>query len=84
MNPTETLEAPAATSAVAELRRLIGGPVLGPDDAGWDAARQTFNLVIDQRPALIAEPGSREEVAAVVRFAAANGLRVAPQRTGHN
>jgi hypothetical protein len=84
MNPTETLEAPAATPAAVELRRLIGGPVLGPDDAGWDAARQTFNLVIDQRPALIAEPGSREEVAAVVRFAAANGLRVAPQRTGHN
>jgi FAD binding domain len=84
MNPTETLEAPAAMPAVAELRRLIGGPVLGPGDAAWDAARQTFNPTIDQRPALIAEPGSREEVAAVVRFAATNGLRVAPQRTGHN
>ncbi|MGN6814755.1 MAG: FAD-binding protein, partial [Solirubrobacterales bacterium] len=79
MNPTETLEIPAA-----ELRRLIGGPVMGPGDEGYDTARGVFNLTIDQRPALIAEPGSREEVAAVVRFAAANGLRVAPQRTGHN
>jgi FAD/FMN-containing dehydrogenase len=79
MNPTETFEIPAA-----ELRRLIGGPVMGPDDEGWDAARLAFNLTVDQRPALIAEPGSREEVAAVVRFAAAHGLRVAPQRTGHN
>ncbi len=84
MNPIETLEAPAATPPAAELRRLIGGPVLGPDDDRWDAARLAFNLTVDQRPALIAEPGSREEVAAVVRFTAANGLRVAPQRTGHN
>ncbi|MGN6557179.1 MAG: FAD-binding oxidoreductase [Solirubrobacterales bacterium] len=80
MNPFDTLETPAAT----DLRRLIGGPVMGPGDEGYDAARGVFNLTVDQRPALIAEPGSREEVAAVVRFAAANGLRVAPQRTGHN
>jgi FAD/FMN-containing dehydrogenase len=80
MNPLETLETPAAT----ELRRLIGDPVMGPDDAGWDAARLAFNLTVDQRPALIAEPASREEVAVVIRFAAAHDLRVAPQRTGHN
>ncbi len=80
MNPNDTVDTPAA----AELRRLIGGEVLGPEDEGWDAARQAFNLAVEQRPALIAEPCSREEVAAVLRFAAANGLRVAPQRTGHN
>jgi hypothetical protein len=80
MNPSDTLDAPAA----ADLRRLIGGDVLGPGDGGWDAARQAFNLAVEQRPALIAEPCSREEVATVLRFAAENGLRVAPQRTGHN
>jgi FAD/FMN-containing dehydrogenase len=80
MNPFDTLETPAPT----ELRQLIGGPVMGPDDAGWDAARLAFNLTVDQRPALIAEPASREEVSAVIHFAVAHGLRVAPQRTGHN
>ena len=80
MQPSDTLNAPAA----ADLRRLIGGAVYGPGDDGWDAGRQAFNLTVEQRPALIAEPCSREEVAAVLRFAAANGLRVAPQRTGHN
>jgi UDP-N-acetylenolpyruvoylglucosamine reductase len=80
MNPTDTLE----TNEAVELRRLIGGNVLGPGDEGWDAARQAFNLAVEQRPALIAEPCSREEAATVLRFAAESGLRVAPQRTGHN
>ncbi len=81
MNPTETLS--TKHEAVA-LRRLIGGAVIGPDDDNWDAARGAFNLRVDQRPALIAVPASREEVATVVRFAREAGLRVAPQRTGHN
>lgn len=81
MNPVESL---TAGPEAAELRRLIGGPVMAPGEDGYDAARLAFNLTVQQHPALIAEPASREEVAAVVRFAAANGLRVAPQRTGHN
>ena len=81
MNPTQTIP---ETDGAAALRRLIGGDVLAPGDAGWDAARQTFNLLADQSPAMIAIPASREEVATVVRFAAEAGLRVAPQRTGHN
>ena len=81
MNPLDTM---FTTDEASALRRLIGGDVIGPEDAGWDAARLTFNLRVDQRPALIAVPGSREEVATVVRFAREAGLRVAPQRTGHN
>jgi hypothetical protein len=30
--------------------------LLAPGDAGWDAARATFNLLDDQRPDLIALP----------------------------
>ena len=81
MNPTET---PLRMPDARALRRLIDGPALSPGDDGYHEARATFNLTIDQRPALIAEPGSREEVAAVVGFAREEGLRVAPQRTGHN
>jgi hypothetical protein len=81
MNPPETLS--TMHEAVA-LRRLIGGAAIGPEDDNWDAARGAFNLRVDQQPALIAVPGSREEVATVVGFARDAGLRVAPQRTGHN
>lgn len=55
-----------------------------PGDRGWDAARGTFNLVIDQQPEAIAFPADAREVAAVIAGARERGLRVAAQATGHN
>ncbi len=55
-----------------------------PGDPGYDAARVAWNLAVDQRPAAVALPRTAVEVAQVVRAAAAAGLRVAPQSTGHN
>jgi len=52
-------------------------------DPRWDAARAAWNLAVDQRPGAVALPASAEEVAAAVRDAAARGLRVAVQNTGH-
>ncbi len=54
-----------------------------PGDAGYDDARTPWNVAIDLRPAAVAVPRTVEEVVAVVRAAAASGLRVAPQSTGH-
>jgi FAD/FMN-containing dehydrogenase len=55
-----------------------------PGDRGFDEARQAFNLTVDQRPVLIAQPTDEQDVIALVRKARERGLRVAPQRTGHN
>ena len=66
------------------LRGLCGGAVHLPGDPGYDAARMPWNVSVDQRPAAVAYPASAEEVAEVVLTAAAAGLRVAPQGTGHN
>jgi hypothetical protein len=68
----------------AVLRALVGGDVHVPGDPGYDAGRACFNVTVDQRPAAIVEPRNAEEVATIMRFAVAEGLRVAPQRTGHN
>ncbi len=57
--------------------------VVGPGAPDWDTARTAFNLAIDQRPELVVRPESVEDVVEAVGFARANGLRVAPQRTGH-
>jgi len=57
--------------------------VLFPGDAAWDEARTAWNLAVDQRPAAVAIPASADEVAEVVRWASAEGLRVAAQGTGH-
>ena len=72
------------TLDVAQLRSECKGDVLAPGDDGFDAARQAFNLMIDQRPAAIAMPADADDLGAIVRFAREHGKRVAPQRTGHN
>jgi FAD/FMN-containing dehydrogenase len=60
------------------------GRVVQPGDPDWDAARGTFNLLVDQRPEAIAFPADARETAAVVGDARERGLRVAAQATGHN
>ncbi len=65
------------------LRDRIDGDVVGPGDYAWDEVRQAWNLSVDQHPAAVALPESPEDVVAIVAFAKANDLRVAPQGTGH-
>ena len=74
---------PAAPDLSA-LRGLCGSAVHLPGDPGYDEARMPWNVAVDQRPAAVAYPASAAEVAEVVRTAAAAGLRVAAQGTGHN
>lgn len=56
---------------------------LTPADAGWDDARRAWNLAVDQHPAAIAEPMTVAQLQDAVRSARRNGLRIAPQSTGH-
>lgn len=79
---------PASAGAVpigglAELRRLCGGAVYLPGDPQYDDARRPWNLRTDDHPAAVAYPAFPDEVAELVRGAAAAGLRIAPQGTGH-
>jgi hypothetical protein len=60
-----------------------GADVRRPGDYDWDAARAAWNLTADQRPAAVAIPETAQELAAVVVTAREDGLRVAPQSTGH-
>jgi FAD/FMN-containing dehydrogenase len=68
---------------VTDLRGAIAGEVLAKGDPGWDGARQAWNLTADQRPPVVVMAHSPQDIAATVRFAAASGLKVAPQSTGH-
>jgi FAD binding domain len=61
----------------------IAGRIATSDDSDWDQARAAWNLAADQRPAAVVFADSADDVAATVRFAAENGLKVAAQGTGH-
>jgi FAD/FMN-containing dehydrogenase len=69
---------------LASLTESLAGSVVFPDHPSWDAAREAYNLAVDQQPAAVAFPADAADVQAIVRYAAENGLRIAPQRTGHN
>jgi hypothetical protein len=71
-------------TAHTEIADAVSGALVLPGDPGWDSARSGFNLLVDQQPAAVAFPVDEADVAAAVAFAAREGLRVAPQATGHN
>jgi FAD/FMN-containing dehydrogenase len=67
----------------AGLRGLCGGAVHLPGDPAYDLARVPWNVQVSHHPAAVAYPAYPDEVAEVVRAAAAAGLSVAAQGTGH-
>ena len=70
-----------------DLRSLgsdLSGDVVLPGDDGWDAARQAWNLAVEQRPVAVVLPEAADDVVATVVFAAENGLRIAFNGGGHN
>jgi FAD/FMN-containing dehydrogenase len=78
-DPTSALPA----TDLADLRARLAGDVVTPADPDWDRARQAWNLAVDQRPDLVVHAETVGDVRETVAFAAARGLRVAPQGTGH-
>ncbi len=80
---TETTTLAAATTDLERLRDSIRGPVIGPDDEGYDAARAIWNGAIDRRPACVARCTGVADVVAAVRFARERDLLVAVRSGGH-
>jgi FAD/FMN-containing dehydrogenase len=59
------------------------GTLIGPDDDGYDVARQVHNQMVDKRPALIARCESVQDIAAALAYARREGLEVAVRAGGH-
>ncbi len=71
-------------TSLDELRRSLSGSVIGPADEDYDAARRSYNALIDRRPAVIARCMGAGDVAAAFDFARAHDLEVAVRGGGHN
>src|SRR5256886_16652773 len=70
-------------SSLDDLRLRHRGRVIAPDDGGYDAARGTFNGILDRRPELVTRPLDVEDVSAAVGYAREAGLPVAVRGGGH-
>lgn len=73
----------SVTTDIRDLERSVQGSVLTPGSEQYDAERAAWNLLVDHHPDLIVTPTTADDVVAAVRFAAAEGLPVAVQATGH-
>lgn len=69
--------------AIEKLAAQVQGPVLCPGEDDYDEERAGFNLALRHRPDVIVGAARTEDVATAVEFAAAHGLPVAVQATGH-
>jgi FAD/FMN-containing dehydrogenase len=66
------------------LRVAMGGPVISPDDPGYDEARRVWNADIDRRPAVIARCRDAADVAAALWFATEAGFEVTVRGGAHS
>ena len=61
--------------SIPDLRGELKGEVVGPEDSGYEEARQVFFKGIDRRPAAVVRAANADDVAAVVNAAREAGPR---------
>jgi FAD/FMN-containing dehydrogenase len=67
-----------------EIKDLIKGNILVPDDPGYEEARQIWNAMIDRRPAMIVQCADADDVARAIALARRNRLEISVRGAGHN
>ena len=70
--------------SISQLRTLLKGQVIAPDDARYDAARMVFYGGIDRRPAVIVRAADASDVSRLVSFARETGVELAIRSGGHS
>jgi FAD/FMN-containing dehydrogenase len=73
-----------SAASVQSLGEVLSGPVLAPDDRGYDEARRVYNALIDKHPAVIARCLHTADVVAAVNFGTEEGLEISVRGGGHN
>lgn len=76
--PKAVIEVPEA------IRTPFGGELLGPDDEGYDQARQVHNGLIDKHPALIARCRTTADVVDAVDLGRQEATEISVRGGGHN
>jgi len=69
---------------LAELRRMLAGPILTRKDQEFNRARRLWNGMIDRNPSVIARPTGIADVIQSVRFARKHGIASSVRGGGHS
>jgi FAD/FMN-containing dehydrogenase len=69
---------------VTQLRSVLKGRVIAPDEAGYDEARSIFYGGTDHRPAAVARVADAADVARVIAVARETGIELSIRSGGHS
>src|SRR5918993_1495822 len=72
------------TVSIPELRAVLNGRVISPEDAAYDTVRAVFYGARSRRPALIVRVADATDVSHVVSLARERGLELAVRSGGHS
>ncbi|HEX5013331.1 MAG TPA: FAD-binding oxidoreductase [Candidatus Limnocylindrales bacterium] len=73
-----------AHPVVDDLRKLVAGRVVTPDEKDYDEVRKVLYDFADSHPAAVVRVANAEDVAAVVNAARESGLELAVRSGGHS
>ncbi|QLG27993.1 FAD-binding oxidoreductase [Halorarum halophilum] len=86
--PTIATRDGSTTTVTAEtledVRQRLRGPLLTPDDEGFEEATRIWNGMIERTPALVVQPTGTADVVAAVDYAREHDLLLSVKGGGHN
>jgi FAD/FMN-containing dehydrogenase len=71
-------------AAIAWMKTVFGGDLIGPDDPSYDDVRRVFNGAVDRRPALIVRPVDVRDIQTALQFGIDQHLEIAVRGGGHH
>jgi FAD/FMN-containing dehydrogenase len=74
----------SSTISIPQLRAVLNGRVITPEDTGYEEARTVFYGGFDRRPALIVRAKDATDVSQVVALARESNLELAVRSGGHS
>src|SRR3954467_11208523 len=84
MTTEATMQHVLGEATLAEFHQGLSGPLIRPDDAGYDDARAIWNAAHDRRPALIIRCAGVADVITGVQFARSENVPLALRGGGHS
>ncbi|NBM15705.1 FAD-binding oxidoreductase [Streptomyces sp. GC420] len=70
-------------TTLEEMRTVLRGPVIGPEDPQYHEARKIYNAMIDRRPAAFVRCADAGDVMNAVDYIRDHGLEIAVRDGGH-
>ena len=68
----------------SELRDLVRGDVIAPEDEGYEEARKVHNGMIDRHPAVVVRVANAGDVMTAIRYARDNSFDLSVRGGGHS